>query len=69
MKISEIKEKAKSVGVKAGKMKKDELVRAIQQAENNNPCFGSNDGQCGQWNCCFMQDCVKASKALMPCGA
>jgi len=33
MKLDEIKEIAKQHNIKAGKMKKDELVRAIQEAE------------------------------------
>jgi hypothetical protein len=39
MKLDEIKEIAKKYNIKAGKMKKADLVRAIQQAEGNEVCF------------------------------
>jgi hypothetical protein len=39
MKLDEIKEIAKQHNIKAGKMKKSDLVRAIQQAEGNEVCF------------------------------
>ncbi len=59
MKLNEIKEKAKSLGINAGKMKKAELIHAIQQAEGNTPCFGRSNGQCPHTNCCFIDDCLK----------
>lgn len=59
MKMAEIKEKAKYLGITAGKMKKVELIHAIQQAENCTPCFGTSNGQCSYTDCCFMQDCLK----------
>jgi hypothetical protein len=39
MKQDEIKEIAKQHNIKVTKMKKNDLVRAIQQAENNEACF------------------------------
>jgi hypothetical protein len=59
MKISAIKEKAQSLGIEPGKMKKEDLIHAIQRAENNTPCFGKSGGQCPYVNCCFMYDCLK----------
>lgn len=58
MKIDDIKEIAKQHSVKAGKMKKADLVRAIQAAENNEVCFGTGkaDG-CGQERCLWREDC------------
>lgn len=59
MKIDEIREIAKSRGVKTGKLKKSELVRAIQLEEGNQPCFGSDSsGECGQSGCKWREDCV-----------
>lgn len=58
MKMVELKQKAESLNVQPGKKKKADLVHAIQQAEGNNPCFGTTDGQCHNTNCCFMQDCL-----------
>ena len=59
MKIAEIKDKAKELGITPGKMKKAELIHSIQIAEGCTPCFGRSDGQCGNIECCFIQDCLK----------
>jgi hypothetical protein len=40
MNLKDIKEIAQKWGVKAGKMKKNEIIRAIQRAEGNFDCFG-----------------------------
>ena len=57
MKIMEIKEKAKILGVKPGKMKKFDLIRAIQLKEDNDACFGLGNEQCSQMECCWRSDC------------
>ena len=58
MKLMEIKEIAKQHNIKVGKMKKAELVRAIQLAEGNDACFetGLASG-CGQSQCLWREDC------------
>ena len=58
MKVVEIREIAKQKGIKAGKMKKVEMVRAIQAAEGNTPCFQSGINPCDQVNCCWRSDCI-----------
>jgi len=59
MKLDEIKEIAKQHDIKVGKMKKADLVRAIQQAENNGVCFETGQaGSCGQEACLWREDCV-----------
>lgn len=59
MKLDEIKEIAKQRNIKAGKMKKAELVRAIQQAEENAVCFETGEaGACGQDSCLWREDCA-----------
>jgi len=58
MKLEEIKEIAKKHGIKAGKMKKAELVRAIQGAEANAQCFDTGASPvCGQHDCLWHEDC------------
>ena len=58
MKLEEIKEIAKQHNIKTGKMKKAELVRAIQQAENNDVCFETGQADtCGQGACLWREDC------------
>jgi hypothetical protein len=61
MKMKELRQKAKELEVKAGRMKKVDLVRTIQTAEGNQPCFGKSGGECSEMNCCFRDDCMKIS--------
>lgn len=58
MKISDVKRKARALDVDPGKMKKPDLIRAIQKAEGNTPCFGSAAPDCPQTNCCWREDCM-----------
>lgn len=58
MKLDEIRELAKQHNIKVGKMKKAELIRAIQQAENNHVCFETAQADtCGQATCLWREDC------------
>ena len=59
MNMTEIRKKAKTLGIVPGKMKKAELIHSIQIAEGCSPCFGRSNGQCEYIDCCFMQDCLK----------
>jgi hypothetical protein len=59
MTIDKIKRKAKKLGINSGKMKKIDLIRSIQTAEGNTPCFGTTNGSCEQVSCCFIKDCLK----------
>ena len=59
MKVAEVKMKAKNLGIAPGRMRKAELVHAIQLAEGYSPCFGRSNGQCSYDDCCFMADCLK----------
>lgn len=62
MKIQDIRGIAKEWGIKAGKLKKTDLVRAIQKAEGNNECFASSYVQaCNQMNCLWREDCMKSA--------
>jgi hypothetical protein len=59
MKLDEIKELAKQHNIKVGKMKKAELIRAIQGAEKNSVCFETGQAEsCGQAACLWREDCV-----------
>ncbi len=58
MKMLDIKAKAKDLGIRPGKMKKEELIRAIQEREGNFPCFGSAMEHCSQEDCCWREDCM-----------
>ena len=58
MKVDEVKEIAKQFGIKAGKMNKADLIKAIQNNEGNVPCFASGKAaECGQAECLWREDC------------
>lgn len=58
MNMNQVKAVAKERGVKPGKLKKTELVRAIQDAEGNPSCFSTEfSGICGQEECLWREDC------------
>ena len=58
MTVKEIQGIAKKMGLKAGKMKKMDLIRTIQAAEGNAPCFQTGAASsCGQENCLWHSDC------------
>jgi hypothetical protein len=57
--ISELKKKAKKINLQPGTMNKTELIRAIQKAEGNFPCFKTaSQGSCDQRGCCWREDCL-----------
>jgi hypothetical protein len=58
--MSEIKIKAKALGIDGSKMKKKtELVHAIQKAEGCTPCYGRSTGSCPWTQCCWRSDCFR----------
>lgn len=60
MTLKQIKEIAKERGVKAGNMKKENIIRTIQKAEGNFDCFGRpSSGYCDQMNCLWRDDCLQ----------
>ena len=59
MKMADIQNKAKSLGIKPSKMKKADLIRSIQSQEGNFSCFQTSaNGQCSQESCCWRDDCL-----------
>jgi hypothetical protein len=63
MNIAQIQAMAKDMGLKPGKLRKMELVRAIQRREGAFDCFATAyDGVCDQVNCIWRQDCFKAAQ-------
>ena len=59
MKADELKILAAQQGIKVGKMKKNDVVRLIQQNEGNAACFDTgNSMQCGQEHCLWRGDCA-----------
>jgi hypothetical protein len=62
MKILEIKEKAKNLGIIPGKMNKTDLIRATQVKEGYTPCYGTVTNGCPHMKCCFRDDCLPKPK-------
>ncbi len=62
MNMQEIRQIARSRGLKAGKKTKINLVRSIQNAEGNFDCFATAiGGICDQETCLWRQDCLTLS--------
>jgi hypothetical protein len=59
MKMTDVKRKAKELGVKPGKMRKADLIRSIQAKEGKSSCFQTGLDSCDQTNCCWRTDCVQ----------
>jgi len=59
MTLKEVKEFAKNHDIKVNKMKKNEIIKAIQKAEGNFDCFGTAiSGNCSQDDCLWREDCL-----------
>ena len=61
MQMKEIRSLAKKQHIHPGRMKKQDLVRAIQLEENNSPCFQTALEFCDQYDCCWRSDCQPES--------
>jgi len=63
MNMQQIREKAHTHGIKAGKLKKLELIKTIQTVEGNTACYGTAlDMACDQSACLWRNDCLQAPK-------
>ena len=59
MKFNEIQKMAKGMGINTFKMKKIEMIKAIQGAENNIECFGTSRVEyCEELACLWRDDCL-----------
>lgn len=64
MKIQEVQAIAKSMGINTFRMKKADMVRAIQRAENNMDCFYTSRVEyCGELLCLWRNDCLLLNDA------
>ncbi|MDK9718866.1 MAG: Rho termination factor N-terminal domain-containing protein [Trichlorobacter sp.] len=58
MKLDDVKKIAAELGIKAGKLRKADLIQQIQQAEGNDPCYATGKADvCGQDQCLWREDC------------
>ncbi len=59
MTVKDVRAKATEMGIQLGnKMKKADMIRTIQIAEGNTPCFQTGVTSCDQVNCCWRSDCM-----------
>lgn len=58
MQMDEVRVKAKALNLKTARMKKADIIREIQVAEGNFPCFETALDYCDQMDCCFRDDCL-----------
>ena len=64
MNIQAIRTIARQHGVKISRMRKADLIRAVQRAEGNFDCFGApSDGYCDQPQCIWREDCLGSAAA------
>jgi DNA-binding IscR family transcriptional regulator len=59
MRFQEIRKMAKDVGISTHRMKKTDIVRAIQGAEDNVECYGTERVDiCQEPSCLWRSDCL-----------
>ncbi|EFK10220.1 conserved hypothetical protein [delta proteobacterium NaphS2] len=59
MEFQKIRRMAKAMDINTYHMKKVDMIRAIQDGENNIPCFGTpRIDSCGEDTCLWRTDCV-----------
>ena len=63
MKFNEIQKMAKGMGINTFKMKKIEMIKSIQGAENNIECFGTSRVEyCEELACLWRDDCLSLNE-------
>ncbi|HUU01966.1 MAG TPA: Rho termination factor N-terminal domain-containing protein [Myxococcota bacterium] len=64
MNFNQVKKMAKEMGVNTNRMKKTDIIRAIQKAENNIDCYGTERAVgCMEESCLWRTDCIATWKA------
>lgn len=59
MTVKELQTLARARGIKVSRLRKAQLIHAIQNDEGNFPCFGTaSQGSCDQTLCAWKTDCV-----------
>lgn len=59
MKMQEVRQKAKGLGINSFGKTKTELIREIQRKEGNFDCYGTAVGDCDQLECSFRSLCLE----------
>ena len=65
MKFNDIRKMAKEWNINTYKMKKTDMIRNIQRAENNPDCYGTSRVEhCNEESCLWRPDCITYSKEI-----
>ena len=65
MNYNEIRKMAADMGINTYRMKKQDLIQAIQRAENNMECFGTPRVEyCNEEICLWRDDCIALNDML-----
>jgi len=65
MKINDVRKMAKGMNINTYGMKKERIIRAIQQAEKNMACFATERvAICNEDKCLWRDDCLSGTSAL-----
>jgi hypothetical protein len=62
MKMQEVREMAKKLGINSFGKSKLELIREIQRKEGHFDCYGTADDSCDQLECSFRSSCLKGTR-------
>jgi len=59
MKINDVRKMAKGMDINTYGMKKNNIIRAVQQSENNVECFATERVEsCNEEECLWREDCL-----------
>ncbi len=65
MKFNDIRKMAKSMHINTYRMKKADIIHAIQRRENNIECYGTDRVRiCNEHACMWREDCLKVFAML-----
>ena len=60
MKLNDIRKMAKSMNINTYRMKKKDIIHAIQRREHNIECYGTDRVKsCNEETCIWRDDCLK----------
>ncbi len=63
MKFNDIRKMAKGMKINTYRMKKKDIIHAIQHSENNIECYGTDRVKsCNEETCIWRDDCLKCQK-------
>lgn len=63
MRFQDIQKMAKGMGINTYRMKKMDIIHAIQRKENNIECFGTDRADhCEEQGCLWRSDCLSLKK-------